>query len=76
MLQWLKEYLWGVLIGIDQLGNALLKGHPDETISSRAAKAKIKGKKWGCVLCRFLDVLDKDHCEKSIEYDEGEKVIR
>ncbi len=64
---WIKD----ILIGVDQLGNALLRGDPDETISSRAAKAQLKGKTWGCVLCKFLDKIDPDHCQKSIEKDEG-----
>ncbi len=66
---WIKD----ILIGVDQLGNALLRGDPDETISSRAAKAEVRGKRWGCVLCTFLDKLDPDHCKKSLELDEGRK---
>jgi hypothetical protein len=66
-----KDWILNVLISVDQLGNAVLRGDPDETISSRAAKAELRGKKWGCLLCKFLDKLDKDHCKKSIESDEG-----
>ncbi len=66
---WIKD----ILIGVDQLGNALLRGDPDETISSRAAKAEVRGKRWGCLLCKFLDKLDPDHCKKSLELDEGRK---
>lgn len=66
-----KEWAINVLIGVDQLANAIIRGAPDETISSRAAKAEIRGKRWGCVLCKFLDKLDKDHCKKSLESDEG-----
>jgi hypothetical protein len=68
-----RRYHWGreVLIAADQLLNALLRGWADETISSRAAKARLEGKTWGCVLCRILDVFDQDHCRKSIEFDEG-----
>lgn len=68
-----KDWILNVLIGIDQLGNALLRGDPDETISSRAAKSAARGKRWGCVLCKFLDKLDPNHCEKSIEKDEGKR---
>lgn len=66
----MKIYILNILIAIDQLGNALINGNPDETISSRAGKAMVAGKKWGCVLCKFLDWFQKDHCKKSIEYDE------
>lgn len=60
-----------MLIAIDQFSNAVMGGDPDETISSRAAKAAQRGKRWGCVLCRWLDRIDRGHCNKSIEPDEG-----
>jgi hypothetical protein len=66
----MKDYFLRILISIDQLANTILGGNEDETISSRAAKAKLQGKRWGCVLCKLLDKLDKNHCEKSIEMDE------
>ncbi len=66
-----KEWGLNILLGIDQLANTIIRGDPDETISSRAAKAELRGKKWGCYLCKFLDYLDKDHCKNSIEKDEG-----
>jgi len=68
------KYFWNLLVSLDQFVNTLFGGYPDETISSRAAKAKRKKKKWGCILCKFLDIFDKNHCEKNIELDEGEKV--
>jgi hypothetical protein len=63
---------WGfrIAIAIDQLANTFLGGNPDETISSRAEKARQRGARWGCVLCRFLDWLDPNHCAKSVEWDE------
>ena len=70
----MKPYGRRVAVAIDQLFNTLLNGDEDETISSRAAKARMKGKRWGCVLCRFLDWLDPNHCTNSIEPDEGEKI--
>lgn len=70
----MKQYLLNILIWIDQGFNVVvMRGDPDETVSSRAAKAQLKGKRWGCVLCNFLNKLDKNHCEKSIERDRGEK---
>lgn len=65
------NWLWRVLISIDQLGNAVTGGDEDETISSRAAKSARQGKTWGVALCKFLHWIDKDHCEKSLEHDEG-----
>lgn len=67
----LRRYAWGVAVALDQLANAVLCGDPDETISSRAAKAARRGRRWGCVLCRLLDALDPGHCERSLEPDEG-----
>lgn len=67
----MKKYITNVAVAVDQLGNALLGGDPDETISSRAAKAALKGATWGCVLCRLLDYLDPGHCVRNIERDEG-----
>lgn len=68
----MKRYAWNLLIALDQLANTVLGGYPDETISSRAGKAARAGKRWGCVLCQILDRIDKRHCEKNIEVDEGD----
>lgn len=77
-------WFWNVLIWIDQgvnviLGpvlNLLLRpenglfGDPDETLSSVFGKNK-KNCKACRILCLILHFLDKDHCERSIELDEG-----
>ena len=65
---------WTLAIAHDQLANAAFGGHEDETLSSRAGKAAREGKRWACVFCWLLDRLDPNHCEKSIEPDEGEPV--
>lgn len=67
----IRRYLWNILVSLDQLGNTLAGGYPDETISSRLAKLNRRGNKVGIVGCKILDVFQKDHCEKSIELDEG-----
>ena len=56
---------WVLAIAHDQLGNAALNGDPDETVSSRANRARSEGRRWGCVLCRILDWLQPDHCRDS-----------
>lgn len=71
----LVRYLWAIItnparavriaIGYDQLVNVAANGDEDETISSRADRARENGRRWGCVLCRLLDRLDPDHCKKS-----------
>ena len=72
------DYLWRVLIGLDQLGNALLGGRPDHTISGRVGYASKIGKWWGRPAEIFIDTLfwfDPDHCQKAIEYDEVNKPL-
>lgn len=56
---------WRIAIGYDQLANVAANGHEDETISSRAVRARDQGRRWGCILCRWLDALDQNHCNKS-----------
>lgn len=56
---------WVLAIAHDQLANAAANGDPDETISSRANRARIERRRWGCILCRLLDRLDPGHCSKS-----------
>lgn len=71
----LARWFWNVLIAIDQFGNTLAGGDPDETISSRAAKAQAEGKRWGCILCSLLNRIQQDHCQRSLEPDEGARAI-
>lgn len=59
------RYGWNLLIAFDQLLNAILGGNPDETLSHRAKRARDAGRRWGCVLCRVLDLFDRDHCDKA-----------
>lgn len=60
------------LISLDQGFNVwLLNGDPDETISSRAYKRSLEGSKAWTLLVKFLDFLDENHGEKSVEWDEG-----
>lgn len=61
-----QRYALNLLILIDETGNTITGGDPGETISSRAAKAQIAGKKWGCVLCKFLGWIRKNHCQQSL----------
>jgi hypothetical protein len=76
------NYLMNVLISIDQLGNSVMGGDPDETISSRLGKAEQShgGKiPWTSPISRLtaeaLNKIDKNHCKDAIEKDEGEKAV-
>jgi hypothetical protein len=56
---------WRLAVAHDQLANAATGGSEDETISSRANRARGEGRRWGCILCKLLDSLEEDHCAKS-----------
>jgi hypothetical protein len=60
-----SQRAWTIAIGYDQLANAATGGNVDETISSRASRARKEKRAWGCILCRVLDWIDKDHCTES-----------
>ncbi|WP_338525976.1 hypothetical protein NUH87_11110 [Pseudomonas batumici] len=62
----IKRFGLNLLVWLDEGGNTLLLGDPGETISSRSAKAQMAGKRWGCVMCRFLNWFQADHCQKSL----------
>lgn len=62
-----KRWLLNVLIAADQLGNAILGGAPDETISSRAGRGAFLGRRLSGWLCRFLNWLEPDHCQQAVE---------
>ena len=71
-----------MLISIDQLGNTLLGGDPDETISSRLGKLKLKHSgtiPWYRPLSKIidygLDKIDPNHSIDAIEDDEGINAI-
>lgn len=71
----MKRYLLNLLILLDEIGNTLTGGDPGETISSRAGKAMQAGKRWGCVLCKVLDLFQRDHCMLSINNDDGSRAV-
>lgn len=71
----LVGYLARLFVALDQLLNTILGGNEDETLSSRLGKDARRGYVVGCVLCRVLGWIDKDHCEKAIERDEGKRPV-
>lgn len=66
----MKRYLWNILIGVDQLANTFVGGDPDETLSSRCGK-RVHNNRFCRWVCNLLHRVDKRHCERSIEADEG-----
>ena len=81
-------YFEGVLLGLDQFANTLLRGvlnmlvrpggarfgWPDETLSSVLGKNARAGTCPVCSwICRWvLHPIDRHHCEDAIEEDEGD----
>lgn len=60
--------LKNILIALDQLANAIANGSPDETLSSRAHRARLAGKPGWRRVAGVIDRLfwwDKDHCRES-----------
>jgi hypothetical protein len=60
-----EGYIHRDLVAFDQMVNVLADGKPDETISSRAARADEQGKWWGRAMSRLLDFFQKDHGAKA-----------
>lgn len=69
-----KKYIRNIFISLDQLGNTLLFGDPDETISSRVGKNY-----HDTIFEKFINfifwVKTENHCGESIEIDEGTNAV-
>lgn len=61
-----RSYLRGLGIALDRFGNAILGGDCDLTISQQAACGARFGTPRACVLCGFLGVFAKRHCEEAL----------
>lgn len=68
-------YWFNLAVVFDCLCNSIALGDPDETISSRSAKARNEGKEWGCLLCRFLNIFQTGHCDKALERNKGGRAV-
>jgi hypothetical protein len=69
------RYLLNYAVLIDEAANTVLGGSPNETISERAAKARNEGRKWGCLLCRFLNWIKQGHCDSALKSTIGDDAI-
>jgi hypothetical protein len=56
---------WEIIKAYDRLGNAAGNGNSHETISSRAERGTLEGKRGWCLLCRLLDRIKPNHCRDS-----------
>jgi len=70
-----RLYIFHILVALSQLGNALLGGYPDESMSARAHRTGSKGRWPGVVTRPLIDTLffvitlgrDKTHCLTAYE---------
>ena len=72
------RYLFRIAIAIDQLGNTLLGGRPDETISGNVGYNAMQGKRWALWAEKVINFIMRSptHCRDSIEYDERKQPLR
>jgi hypothetical protein len=70
-MNWVGRYLLNWARWFDEGLNVATGGDANETLSSRAGKAQKNNRAWACILCRFLDIFQRDHCAKSINHDDG-----
>lgn len=71
----LARYLLNLAVLLDEAGNTILGGSPNETISERSAKARAAGRRWGCVLCRLLDKINPGHCDRALTSTIGDDAV-
>lgn len=68
-MTWLRN----VLIAVDQLANAVLGGHADETLSARAYRKELTSRRWAVarkVIDALFRPLERDHCRLSYESEQ------
>lgn len=54
---------WTIALGFDRTGNAAFGGKDSEYLSARANRARLEGRRWGCLLCSLIAVAKPGHCE-------------
>lgn len=61
-----SDRAWAIALAFDRVLNVSSGGNAAETVSSRAGRAVLVERRWGCILCRLLDLIDRDHCVRNI----------
>jgi len=72
------KWFRAVIMALNQLGNALMGGDPDMTVSARAGYAREHDSKGAARVCTFLDWVDPrdgdspdgDHCDIAVKNHE------
>lgn len=70
------KYFLGLLMAFNQLGNAILGGNPDMSVSARAGYAREHNSKVGTGACHLFDWIDPrdgdgkegDHCDIAVRH--------
>lgn len=70
-----QRYPHRVLVALDQFANVVCGGHPDETISSRSARAAARGDLLGKLMLWWLDKIQPHHGTLAEEADLGRAEI-
>lgn len=60
------QYLMNWLIWLDEGINTLRGGDPGESLSVAAGVARNNGRTWGCVLCKLLNLIQRNHCDRAL----------
>ena len=65
------NYLRNTGLALDRFLNCLLlAGDPADTVSVHAAHEQANGRRWACVLCKWLSMtVERDHCTKTLADD-------
>jgi len=73
---YVRTYFLNVFRWLDcGLNCVLLFGSYNETVSRRAAYARDANRRWGCILCKILDTIRKNHCENAKKELIGEDAL-
>lgn len=60
-----SQRAWRMAKAYDRVGNVAIGGVDTETVSSHAYRAEQEGRRWGCILCKLLDRVQRNHCKDS-----------
>lgn len=72
---YIGQFFLNLLVLMDHIGNTVLLGDPDETLSARTARARTAGSKIAAAFCSVLTFLQKivtfgkmtsDHCTYAV----------
>lgn len=71
----MTRYIFRILVALSQLGNTLLGGYPDESMSARAWRTARAGRLPGAITRPLIDFVffvvtfgrDKNHCRNAYE---------